>query len=113
MLSQRDWPGAAVLRTQPLPARLFLKMWLMCILAPPSFLISPTPIEKKTPALPQGLRGSRGVEGQQCLLRSRSSAGRLQSVLWEGGAGRVAAQGGAAGPCHRDIAGSAASWALT
>lgn len=51
MLSQRDWPGAAVLRTQPLPARLFLKMWLMCILAPPSFLISPTLSEKKTPSI--------------------------------------------------------------
>lgn len=31
-----------------LPARLFLKMWLPCILTPPSFLISTTPSKKKT-----------------------------------------------------------------
>lgn len=68
LLSQHDWPGAAVLWTLPAVCKAVFKMWLPCVLTL-SFLISPT-INKK-PALPQSLHGSRGVEGQQFLLRDR------------------------------------------
>lgn len=90
MLSQRDWPGAAVLRTQPLPARLFLKMWLMCILAPPSFLISPTPSEKNPQhchkvSVGAGVwKGSSVCSGAGALPGAcRASSGRGEQGVWQ------------------------------
>lgn len=75
-----------------LPARLFLKMWLPCILTPPSFLISTTP-SKKTQhchkvSLGVGVwKGSSFCPGTESAACESSSVRCLWSVVRGGGSG--------------------------